>query len=399
MTGHIRRRGERSWEIKFDLGTDPTTGRRKTRYHSFKGTRREAEAELIRLKAGADRGEYVDPVKMTVSEFLDLWDRDWAAANLTPKSLERYREIINVNIRPELGALKLQRLKPANLAALYGKLAREGRQRKRDTAPGLAPGTIRYVHRVLHRALSHAVLWSLIASNPCASVEPPKPVPSELEILSEDQIRAVLMKLQGRSIHLIAMMGLATGMRRGELLALRWKDIDLQRNAGAILRVEQSLEQTKAGLRFKGPKTRHGRRTISLPPSVASALKAHRLEQHKQRLALGAGRDEPDALVFRTVLGAPIRPNSLTTKWRHLVSQLGLPKVSLHAWRHTHASQLIASGMDVLTISRRLGHGSPSITLNVYGHLFSSTDDRAAAVVEAAFGAAVAAGEGAEGTK
>jgi len=122
-------------------------------------------------------------------------------------------------------------------------------------------------------------------------------------------------------------------------------------------------ERAKAGLRFKSPKTKHGRRAISLPASIVEELRRHRLEQQKLRLALGAGKDEPDALVFRNMDGSPRKPNSLTTEWRRLVRSLKLPKVSLHAWRHTHASQLIAAGMDPVTVSRRLGHGSPTITL------------------------------------
>jgi integrase len=184
-------------------------------------------------------------------------------------------------------------------------------------------------------------------------------------------------------MRLLAMVGLATGMRRGELLALRWKDVNL--DTGRV-QVEQSLEQTKAGLRFKGPKTKHGRRQFSISASVIAELRVHRRIQAEQRLALGLGKEPDHALVFRRLDGVPLLPNSVTTEWRRLVVSLGLPRVALHAWRHTHASQLIASGMDVLTVSRRLGHGSPSITLNVYGHLFNSSDDRAAGVFERAFG-------------
>src|SRR5665213_416122 len=303
MTGHVRRRGERSWEIKFDIGMD-ASGKRLTRYHSFKGTKREADAELIRLKAGAGRGDYIDPSKLTVALYLDRWDRDWATSNLGPKSLERYREILAAYIRPELGATNLQ-------------------------------------------------------------------------------MRDVLKKLRGRPIYPIAAVGLATGMRRGELLALRWQDVSLDR---ARIQVEQSIEQTKAGLRFKSPKTKNGRRSISLAASVVSELRALWLEHQKRRLALGQPKGQEGQLVFGMADGQPRKPNSLSTEWRKLVIALKLPKVTLHAWRHTHASQLIASGMDVLTISRRLGHGSPSITLNVYGHLFHSSDDRAAAIFEAAVG-------------
>jgi integrase len=181
---------------------------------------------------------------------------------------------------------------------------------------------------------------------------------------------------------MIALMGLTTGMRRGELLALRWRDVDLD---GASLRVEQSLEQTKSGLRFKEPKTKHGRRTIGLAASVVAELRSHRKLQQEQRLRLGMGKIPEDGLVLSKWDGSPRSPNSTTKEWTRAVKELNLPKISLHALRHTHASQLIASGMDVL-ISRRLGHGSPMITLGVYGHRFKKTDDRAVQAMEAAYG-------------
>jgi len=178
-------------------------------------------------------------------------------------------------------------------------------------------------------------------------------------------------------------------MRRGELLALRWKDVDLD---GARLRVEQALEETKAGLRFKEPKTKRGRRQISFAASIVTELRSHRRVQAEQRLALGLGKEADDSLVFRHEDGTPLLPHSVSTNWRRLVKSLKLPPVSLHAWRHTHASQLIDSGMDVLTISRRLGHSSASVTLNIYGHLFKSKDGQAAAVFETAFGNALGTG-------
>jgi integrase len=174
---------------------------------------------------------------------------------------------------------------------------------------------------------------------------------------------------------------LATGLRRGELLALRWADVDLD---GAKLKVEQSLEQTRAGLRFKSPKSRHGRRSVTLPASLVAELRAHWTKQQQQRLALGLGKAPDDALVFATWDGKPRRPNVVTNEWSTAMAAAGL-KVTLHALRHTHVSSLIAAGVDILTISRRLGHASPTITLGVYGHLFSNTDDRAAQVMEAMF--------------
>jgi hypothetical protein len=229
MTGHVRRRGDRSWEIKFDLGTDPLTGKRLTRYHSFKGTKREAEGELIRLKAGVDKGEYVDPSKLTVAQFLDRWE-EWAAGQVSAKT----------------------------------------------------------------------------------------------------------------------------------------------------------LEQTNEGLRFKAPKTKAGRRQVTIPASIVAELRAHWRRQQEQRLALGMGKAAKDDLVFPRPDGAPFPPDYLTSEWARAVRTFELPKVTLHALRHTHVSQLIATGLDVVTVSRRIGHSNPTVTLTVYAHLFGNTDERAANAVEAA---------------
>lgn len=387
MSGHIRRRGERSWELKFDTGVDALTRKRVTRYHSFKGTKRDAQAELVRLMEAVRTGAYVDPSKATLGEFLDRWERDWAATNVTPKTLERYRELLKVHVRPHLGALPVQRLQPVHLAELYGKLSREGRRPRGGKAVvGLSPRTVGHVHRVLHKAFNVAVEWGVTHRNVASAATPPKVADAEIEILSEDQAREILKQLRGRSLYMIAMLGLTTGMRRGELLALRWRDVDF---GAAKLKVEQSLEQTKSGLRFKAPKTKHGRRTVGLAASVVAELRAHWKEQQEQRLRLGLGKTPDDGLVLARWDGAPRSPNSTTKEWTRALRDLKLPAVSLHALRHTHASQLIASGMDVLTISRRLGHSNPTITLSVYGHLFSNADDRAVQVMEAAYGRAL----------
>jgi len=389
MTGHIRRRSENSWELKFDLGRNPVTGKRVTKYRAFKGTKKEASAELVRLMNSAHQGDYIDPTKVTVSEFFDRWLRDWAAINVGAKTLERYKELTSAHVQPHIGATPIQKLQPVHLAELYAKLLREGnRQRGMPAKLGLAPRTVGHVHRLIHKALKVAVEWGVIQRNAAAVARPPKLDATEVEILSVEQARTLLEKLKGKSLYPIVVLGLATGMRRGELLALRWKDVDLD---GGKLRVEQSIEQTKiGGLRFKAPKTKHGRRSISLAASVVAELRLHRTQQQEHRLRLGLGKAPDDALVFPKWDGTPRVPTTTSTEWTRTLAQLDLPPISLHALRHTHASQLIAEGMDVLAISRRLGHGSPTITLGVYGHLFGNTDDRAADVIERAFGKVLA---------
>lgn len=387
--GGYRRRGD-AWELKFSV-TDPATGCRVRRYTTFRGTETAARAKLRDLLKAADDGKLPIRKRQTFNDIVDAWE---TGLTVSPKTAERYRELSRLYIRPHLGVVRLEMLRPSRIEAFYSDL-RDGRDpHGKLGATKLSARTIGHIHRLVVQALSLAERDGALPSNPAKNAKRPKVERREIEILSEVEMRDVLRKLQGRSFYRLAALGLATGMRRGELLGLRWKDVDT--DAG-LLRVEQSLEQTKPaagaegdlesrGLRFKSPKTRYSARTISLPASIVAELRALRKEQHEDRLRAGLGREANDALVFRRADGSPLLPNSVTTEWRRLVKLLKLPKVSMHAWRHTHASQLIDSGLDVLTISRRLGHGSPSITLDVYGHRFKRKDEGAAAVFESAIG-------------
>jgi integrase len=270
---------------------------------------------------------------------------------------------------PQIGAVQLQKLRPHHLASFYSALLKSG----------LSPRTVGHCHRLLHRALGHAATWGLAQNNVASLVSPPKVQQDEMVILDRDHIGKLFQRVKGRTLYPILMLGLATGARRGELLALRLKDFNTDK---ATIRIERSLEQTKAGLRFKGPKTKHGKRTISIPPTVVAELKQHIIKVQERRLLLGLGRAGKDDLLFPRWDGQVRSPHWLTQKFQQVMAALKIEGATLHSLRHTHASQLIASGMDVLTISRRLGHGTPAITLTVYGHLMQGMDAKAADVME-----------------
>jgi integrase len=263
------------------------------------------------------------------------------------------------------------------ISQLYAKLVRGGGQHDRP----LAAATVGYTHRVVHRLLGHATTWGIVGANVAALVSPPPVAETEITVLTEAQIGATLRHLEGRTLRPIVAFLLGTGARRGEALALRWKDVDFD---NATVRIERSVEQTKAGLRIKAPKTRHGRRNISISPWLVTELRVHRLRQQERRLALGMGKMPADSLVFARWDGQLRSPHWLSQKFAQTMAALRFD-CTLHGLRHTHVSQLIAAGLDVLTVSRRIGHASPAITLDVYGHMFKNTDQRAAEILEGAF--------------
>ncbi len=373
--GNITRRGKASWRLKFDVGRDPETGKRHTIFVTVRGTKKDAERELRRRMTAADNGIVIEPSRLTVGEWLDKWLEETAALRVGAKSLERYGELARRQIKPHLGATPIQKLRPADIQAWHATLIKEGR---------IARRTIQHAHQILRKSLADAAAIEIVARNVAALVKPPPNQKKEMKILTAEQINDVIAKLDGLDIHAIAIVAFSTGLRRGELAALRWSDVDLD---GATLRVERSLEQTAKGVEFKSPKTDAGRRTIAVPLTAVAALRQRRKEQLELRVVLGAGRLPDDALVFGKFDGTPRKPHTFSDAWRRAVKSRKLPKVTFHAFRHSHASALIASGLDVVTVSKRLGHASPAVTLAVYSHLFQDTDDRAAAAIDDVFGA------------
>ena len=255
MRGNITRRGKSSWRLKLDLGS--SGGQRQTRYVTVRGKRQDAERELTRLIAAFDNGSFVEPTKVTVADYLRAWLN--GPHGLAGKTAERYWQLAEQQIIPHLGNLPLQKLRPAHVADWHTKLVTAG---GKDGRPLSAQTTVA-AHRVLHRLLARAVAVELLPRNVASAVKPPKVEETEVESLTADQIGRVLKALEGHyPLQPIAVLALSSGARRGEILALAWKNVDLD---ATTIKIERSLEQTKAGLKFKAPKTKHGRRTVALP--------------------------------------------------------------------------------------------------------------------------------------
>jgi integrase len=226
----------------------------------------------------------------------------------------------------------------------------------------------------------------LVIRNAAAMEAPPKVDADEVIVLNADQVKRLVDALRGRAMYPRAVTALFTGLRRGELLALRWNRVDLDSANNKRLEVRQAIEETKSGLRFKAPKTKNSIRDVSLPDIVVNALRELRRHQLEQRLALGLGKLADSALLFPKMDGTPQSPRAFSKEWADVAAAIGLP-VTFHALRHTHASHLIDAGVDVVKISRRLGHASPTVTLKIYAHLFRSRDDKSTDAINAAVAA------------
>ncbi len=378
-TGHIRERSPGAFELRYGLRSDPATGKRKIATATVRGSRRDAERELRRLMRAVDTGEHVDPNRVTVRHWLATWLAT-VRHEVASRSYDRYAAIVNRHLIPALGNLQLTKLAPVHIQDFYNSLASTGR---RDGRPGgLAPRSRRQLHRVLATALSRAVEQQLIARNPTEIFKRrlPKVEPREMVTLTAEQSTVLIDTARGTPLYPPVLIALATGARRGEALALRWRNVDLDRGA---IRIVESLEQTAAGLRFKAPKNDRGR-TVTLPTFAVGELRRLKREQAESLLILGI-RQTANTLVCARADGEPLQPVALTHLFTRLIGRLGdLPRVRFHDLRHTHATQLLLAGVHPRIAQERLGHSTVVLTLDLYSHVTATMQEDAAAKIDMA---------------
>jgi integrase len=376
VRGHIEHRGKDRWRILIDIGRD-ATGKRQRLSRSVHGTRKQAEAELARLLHEMATDTYVAANGMLVKEYLEKWLAH-AKVNVAPQTYTRYAQIVTNELVPAFGTTKLADLSPLQIQSYLNRTL--GRPRMNRAGEISAQTTAHFFH-VLRRALNQAVRWGLLNRNPCSCVDSPKVQRAEMTALDETELLTLLVAIRGSRFYGPTLLAATTGLRRGEILGLRWCDLDLEHRECQITR---SLQETPEGVSVRAPKTRKSRRMVLLPDVAIHMLEAHQTVQEAEGTLIGPGYNGDD-LVFPKPDGSPWNPSQFSSDFSRLVRRHGLA-VRFHDLRHTHASQLLKAGVPVKVVSERLGHATASITLDVYSHVLPGMQAEAVAKIDAALG-------------
>ncbi|HVW32424.1 MAG TPA: site-specific integrase [Acidimicrobiia bacterium] len=365
MRGHITRRGD-AWRIHIYVGLDADTGKRRYVTRTVRGSRREAETVCAALVADASRGRFGDRSSGTVGELLEQWMAH-IEADAAPSTMAGYRVYLRNWILPHLGEKKLDRLGPADLDRFYALLRKH-----------MKPASVHKVHAILRAALGQAVRWRMITENPASFASPPRIRRPPINPPSPEDVAVLLAAADERDpdLGMFVRMAAVTGARRGELCALRWSDLDLERGEVVISR---SLTHGTNELVEKSTKTHRSRR-IALDGGTVEALARHR-RRAEQRAATCETTLAADPYLFaRDIEGRePWRPDSgATSRFASLRRRVGLDTVRLHDLRHYVATRLLDGGLPVRAVSERLGHSNATTTLSIYAHAVPATDRRAA---------------------
>lgn len=374
MKGTVIKRGA-SWSVVIDLGRDET-GRRVRKWHSGYRTKKDAERARIELLSRLDQGTYVPPSKMSIGAFLV---QEWLPAKratIKETTFASYEMHVTKHIVPRIGGVPLLSVSAGHLNAFYADLLADGR---RNGAGGLSPATVERIHATIHKALADAVRWGRLARNPADRADPPKESTAEMSVWTPEQLGTFLDSVRTDRLFAAWLMAAMTGMRRGELLGLKWSDLDLE--AGTV-----SVRQIRTVAKYRvvtfTPKTEKGRRTIALDPHTVAALRSYRVAQKEERVLLGPDYANSDDLVFTKPNGSAIHPERFSAWFTQRCRKSGLPRVRLHDVRHSYVTALLAEGVPLKVVSQRVGHASPMVTMTIYQHVLPG-DDRAAAALGA----------------
>jgi integrase len=344
-------------------------------------TKREAEDALGKVNVSVSGGTYIEPSKLLVRDYLK---DEWLPAiksTVRATTYLSYKGHVEIHINPELGRFPLQKLTGAHINAFYSKLMSEKKTVGEEEMPKYAPATVRRVHATLHRALRDAVRWNHLQRSPADSADPPRVSASDTEMKTwaASQLQTFLRSERESRLYPLWLLLATTGMRRGEVLGLKWDDVDF---AARRIAVRRTRVVTGYECQVSEPKTRRGRRLIALDQATAAALGSLRTTQKKERLAWGPAWKDT-GYVFILENGEPYHPERVSKLFAQAAKQAGLPRIRLHDLRHTYATLALSAGVHPKVISERLGHASIAITLDCYSHCLPTLSEEAAARVAA----------------
>ena len=356
MRGHIRKRGDRSWAVVVDIGHDPATGKRRQKWVSVKGTKREAERKLTQVVRDLDDGTYVGPTRLTLPAYLDQWLQDYVATSVRPRTAQGYESIVR-RIKKDLGQVLLINLNAQQVQRYYARLLSDG----------ISAYTVQHYHRLLHQAVGQAVKWDLLPRNVLERVTPPRREKPELRCLNPDEVQTLLQAAAGTDFHLPIYMAVYTGLRRSEILGLTWGDVDMD---ARTITVRQTMVSLQGNPTHVGePKSRKSRRSVSFGSQTKDMLRVQSVYEGASQVC--SRRD-----------GTLMRPYTLSHEFKAIAESCGLKGVRFHDLRHTHASLLLAEGVPVNVVQARMGHESIQTTVDIYGHVFPASDMEAGEILE-----------------
>lgn len=359
--GTICLRPDGRWVAAVSVGD----GRRKWLYGK---TRQEVAEKLTVTLRAHQQGLPVAEGRETLTVYLARW-LEGVRPSLRARTWERYEQILRVHVVPEIGNVPLARLGPQQVQRLYAS----------RLEAGSSPMTVRHVHAVLHRALGQAFRWGLVPRNVAGLAEPPRAARYKWNALDEEQTRGLLDESSGDRLGGLYVLAITTGMRQGELLALRWSDVDLERG---FIQVRATLERTSEGVALAEPKTRSSRRRVALTKAAVGALRRHKIRQSQERLGLGDAWDGGD-FVFTNLAGHTIDGSDLLRSFHALLRRAGLPQIRFHDLRHTAATLLLGRGIHPKIVQEQLGHAQVAITLDTYSHVSPTMQRDAVAALDA----------------
>ncbi|MEN9406606.1 MAG: Brevibacillus phage Abouo [Bacillota bacterium] len=372
----IEKRGPNSYRLVIEIGYD-ADGKRIKKSKTVKvTTKREAKKALAQFIAEYESGQYIEPEKMTFATFVTKWEEKYAKKHLSPVTLTTYKHQLKNHILPALGHLPLAMIKPMHIVDFINCLEEDGK-RKDGEMGRLSSASILHVYRVMRDVFKRAVEWRLIKENIISYVKRPKITDQkQIEVYNEEEVAKLLLALERELPHwrIMITLSITTGMRRGELLALEWKHVDLEHG---IIEIKQSLSHIKGKTMIKEPKTKKSTRKVAIPSALIPTIKKYYLQCRLERELYDQWDSKP-FFVFSSQNGKTFYYTVPSTWLKRFFKRTGLRAIRFHDLRHTSATLLINQGVHAKIIAERLGHADISTTMNIYGHALQSADQSAA---------------------